>query len=215
MIKPAYASKGITLFHADCLEIIPGLENVNVIITDPPYGIRLVTRKGLKIVGDESPELGQFVLDFLNYKFSSPPMAAFASPKIPWKGKWNSLLVWDKGGGVGGGGDCKRSWKLTWELIQVNTRNPLNGKREASVIKQGISSQFLQIHPNRKPVDLVAYLIEKLSQPGQTILDPFMGSGTTGLACLMTGRKFIGIEKDPQYFKLSQKRILEEMEKKE
>ena len=215
MIKPAYASKCITLFHADCLEIIPGLENVNVIITDPPYGIRLVTRKGLKILGDESPELGQFVLDFLNYKFSSPPMAAFASPKIPWKGRWNSLLVWDKGGGVGGGGDCKRSWKLTWELIQVNSSKPLNGKRESSVFKRTISPQSLQIHPNRKPVDLVAYLIEKLSQPGDTILDPFMGSGTTGLACLQTGRKFIGIEKDPQYFKLSQKRILEEMEKKE
>ncbi|MFA5208629.1 MAG: DNA methyltransferase [Candidatus Paceibacterota bacterium] len=62
-------------------------------------------------------------------------------------------------------------------------------------------------HPTQKPVDLCAYLIETYSNPGDTILDPFMGSGTTGVACAKTGHNFIGIEIDPGYFKIAEKRI--------
>jgi site-specific DNA-methyltransferase (adenine-specific) len=62
-------------------------------------------------------------------------------------------------------------------------------------------------HPTQKPVDLCVYLIETYSNPGDAILDPFMGSGTTGVACVQTGRNFIGIEIDPGYFKIAEKRI--------
>jgi site-specific DNA-methyltransferase (adenine-specific) len=62
-------------------------------------------------------------------------------------------------------------------------------------------------HPTQKPVDLCAYLIETYSNPGDTILDPFMGSGTTGVACVQTGRNFIGCEIDEGYFKIAEKRI--------
>jgi site-specific DNA-methyltransferase (adenine-specific) len=62
-------------------------------------------------------------------------------------------------------------------------------------------------HPTQKPIDLCAYLIETYSKPGDTILDPFMGSGTTGVACVMTNRNFIGIEIDPGYYEIAKKRI--------
>ena len=66
-------------------------------------------------------------------------------------------------------------------------------------------------HPTQKPVDLMAYLVATYSQPGETVLDPFMGSGTTGLACVRTGRKFIGIERDPVHFETAVRRISAEL----
>ena len=62
-------------------------------------------------------------------------------------------------------------------------------------------------HPTTKPTKLMVALIERMSNPGDTILDPFMGSGTTGVACVQTGRNFIGIEIDPGYFEIAKKRI--------
>lgn len=63
------------------------------------------------------------------------------------------------------------------------------------------------LHPTQKPIALMAWCIERISQPGDTILDPFMGSGTTGVACVQTGRNFIGCEIDPGYFDIVKKRI--------
>ena len=64
-------------------------------------------------------------------------------------------------------------------------------------------------HPTEKPVELMKWLIETYTREGDTILDPFMGSGTTGVACVQTGRNFIGIEIDPTYFAIAEKRIKE------
>ena len=68
------------------------------------------------------------------------------------------------------------------------------------------------LHPTQKPVELMEYLIKTYTLPGETVLDNCMGSGTTGVACVNTGRKFIGIEKDPDYFEIASKRIAEEGE---
>ena len=65
------------------------------------------------------------------------------------------------------------------------------------------------LHPAQKPLALLTYLIEKATQPEDTVLDPFMGSGTTGVACVQTGRRFIGIEIDPKYYEIAQRRIAE------
>ena len=66
-----------------------------------------------------------------------------------------------------------------------------------------------KFHPMQKPIALMKYLIERFTQPNDTILDPFMGSGTTGVACVQTGRNFIGIEIEPKYFEIAEKRIAE------
>ena len=110
-----------TLYLGDCMDILPTLGNVNVAITDPPYGINLQDNsKGGRygrsrpaweygIAGDETPEIGNAFLDWC--KANSLPTIAFASPRLPWPGDWSSYLVWDKGPAVGGGGDVKRCWK--------------------------------------------------------------------------------------------------------
>jgi site-specific DNA-methyltransferase (adenine-specific) len=71
-----------------------------------------------------------------------------------------------------------------------------------------IASEGKTVHPTQKPVALMEYLIKTYTNPGEVVLDPFMGSGTTGVACIDTGRRFIGIERDPGYFDIAEKRIM-------
>lgn len=201
----------VELHLGDCLEILPTLLHIDVVITDPPYGITLENHgqfawaDGQIVNGDHSMELGQAVLDWAEQH--NLCVVTFASPWQPWRGTWRNLLVWDKGPAVGGGGDFATCWKRTWELIQI-ARNPrLNGNRDASVYQRYVGPSSYHLHPNQKPVDLIEYLVEKVSQPGDTIFDPFMGSGTTGVACVKSNRNFIGCEIDPTYFALAEKRI--------
>jgi len=203
----------VTLYHGDCLDTLPTLEagSVDAVVTDPPYGIALENHgqfawtEGQVVVGDYSPELGQAVLDWA--ASLGLCVVTFASPWGVWDGDWRNLLVWDKGPAVGGGGDFRTCWKRTWELVQIARNPPLNGKRDASVYKRYVGPSSYHLHPNQKPTDFVEYLVGKVTQPGATVLDPFMGSGTTGVACVQTGRNFIGIEIDEGYFDIAQQRI--------
>lgn len=118
--------------------------------------------------------------------------------------------MWDKGGAVGGGGDIKKCLKRTWELIQVANNDDMNGKRGESVWRHPIIPQDTSLHICAKPVGLMAKIVNRFSCVGATVLDPFMGSGTTGIACIKTGRKFIGIEKDATHFENALNRIKKE-----
>lgn len=79
----------------------------------------------------------------------------------------------------------------------------------AKIYKKSVLS-YDKHHPTQKPVELMSWCITHLPKETKTILDPFMGSGTTGVACLQMGRKFIGIEKDPDYFEIACQRIQQE-----
>jgi len=157
------------------------------------------------LLNDHSQEAGQTALDWAE-KFKLP-CAAFASPRLPWKGQWRNLIVWDKGECVAGGGDVATCLKLSWELIQVARNRKLGCGRDGSVWRRWLQQSEFTHHPTEKPVDLIQRLILTCFASESTILDPFMGSGTTGVACIQTGRSFIGIEKDPTYFDIAVKRI--------
>ena len=75
------------------------------------------------------------------------------------------------------------------------------------MLQEDMKNKDFRFHPTQKPVGLMTWIIEKYTEEGQTICDPFMGSGTTGVACIQTGRNFIGIEKDEKYFEIAKKRI--------
>lgn len=206
-----------TLYLADCMDVLPTLGKVDCVITDPPYGINLQDNsKGgrygrsrpaweYSIVGDETPAVGNALLEWC--EINNLPTIAFASPRLPWAGNWSSMLVWDKGPAVGGGGDVKRCWKQSWELIQVARCGILNGQRDESVLKFWAMPSLSEQHPAAKPVPLMVYLIEKTTSYQQIILDPFLGSGNTGVAAIQLGRKFVGIEREPKYFKIACDRI--------
>jgi site-specific DNA-methyltransferase (adenine-specific) len=209
----------VTVVEGDCLEVLRALPDgcVHAVITDPPYGINLRDnsqggRHGRRrpagenaIVGDETTDLGITVLGWCRER--NLPTVAFASPRLPWPGKWSSLLVWDKGGAVGGGGDVKRCWKQTWELIQVARTGELREGRDAAVLRYTALPKLSAVHPAAKPVDLMRYLIRQTTDPGDLILDPFAGSGTTGVAAALEGRRCLLIEKVPTYAAICRERV--------
>lgn len=200
------------LWHGDCREILHGLQGVDAVVSDPPYGISLQNH-GVKdgrrrvdeyaIAGDECQTAGLDVLAWADEKCL--PVVFFASPRLPWPGDWRNWLAWDKGGAVGGGGDIKTCWKQTWELIQVRRNGPLAGPRDESVIRWPVLPTDSTLHSCQKPVGLMAYLLSKLNPVFP--LDPFMGSGSTGVACAQTGRKFVGIEIDRRHFDIACERV--------
>lgn len=212
-----------TLYLGDCLDVLPTLSPVDAVVTDPPYGIRLSNNGQFSALSrpvhlDDDPKEVQNRIDVL-IKLQCNA-AFFCSPFNVFNGPWNSVLVWDKGGGVGAGGDPARCWKRSFELILVRAvREVFPDKgRDVAVIRRPIFAGIVanenelinHDHACAKPVDLMEYLIRRLSRTGEQVFDPFMGSGTTGVACVRLGRKFIGIEIEPRYFDIACRRIEEE-----
>ncbi len=133
-------------------------------------------------------------------------MVAFCSPYVPLPGDWRNVLCWNKGAHVGGGGDRDTCWKRDWEMICVSRHaGALAGGRDSAVLN--FTSLFAKPsgHFAEKPVALMEYLVAKVQ--AKRVLDPFMGSGTTGVACVRLGRRFVGIELEPKYFDIAVKRI--------
>lgn len=204
----------IELYHGSCLDYLDYLAGFKklVIIADPPYGKSLANhspggrrRKGsYEIVGDEDQNVGLTVSNWAAKR--RLPTAFFAAPDLPWPGKWRNYLVWDKGGAVGGGGDPGTCWKRTWELIQI-ARNKMYGSRDEGVLKFPVGPGDSPYHPAQKPVALMTYLIEKLTAVDDIVVDPFMGSGSTGVAAVLTGRQFVGMESAVGHFTTAQWRI--------
>lgn len=212
-------AESVKVVEGDCLEVLPRLDAAAfaAVITDPPYGINLKdnsqggrygrsrTAMQYAIVGDETQEVGLSALKWCEE--NKKPTVAFASPRLPWPGKWSSLLVWDKGGAVGGGGDVTRCWKQTWELIQVARLDRLRCGRDAAVLRYPVLPKLSAIHPAAKSLDLMRYLIRQVTDPGDLVLDPFAGSGTTGVAAALEGRRCLLIEKEPAYAKICRERV--------
>lgn len=204
-----------TLLCADCLPLLPTLGPVDCMITDPPYGIRLANHArgrergdyAYTIVGDDSRLSGVAALAWAAGR--GLPTLAFASPMLPWPGQWRQWLVWDKGAKYGGGGDMRTCWKQSWELLQVARNKPLHGPRDEGVLRFAPVPLGAYVHPAEKPLALLRYLVRKLTQPGDVVVDPFLGSGTTAIACLQLGRACIGIEIEPAVFALACQQVRE------
>lgn len=208
---------GVELYCGDCLEILPQLENVDAVVTDPPYGYDYqtnrvaptTTAKWMRkpIMGDSDTSLRDSVIAWAEGK----PWAAFGAWRMPKPEGVRGVLIWDKGP-ASGMGDLSFPWKGSWEEIYVGGQG-WAGHRGEGVIKGHwivTRASMGRIHPNEKPVSLMGQLLEKLPQ-GCTVLDPFMGSGTTGIACIRTGRRFVGIEKDPTHYATALERITNEL----
>lgn len=215
-MEPTWQSDdgSVRLFLGDCRDVLPSLTGVDAVVTDPPYGIGL--RNGDvdghrsdrwdSIEGDCDQSVGLSVLDWAFDR--ELPTVAFASPWKPWPGKWRNLIAWDKGGAVGGGGDIATCLKRSWELVMVARNLPIPRRLE-SVWRYPMIPSDTANHICAKPVELMEELTDTFSRG--TVLDPFMGSGTTGVACVRLGRKFVGVEVDRRYFDVARNRIQESM----
>jgi len=194
-----------TLYLGDCLEVLPTLGKVDAVVTDPPYGIDYKSGHAgdlpRSIEGDKDTTLRDAIINL------GHPSAVFATWRCVPPVKPRGCLVWEKN--AGGMGDLSFPWRPNFEVIWIFGYG-WSGYRGSSVLRSSTvctwnSGPAARCHPHEKPVDLIEQLIEK--SPHGTILDPFMGSGTTGVACVQTGRRFIGIEKEPKYFDVACKRI--------
>jgi DNA modification methylase len=195
------------LYLGDCYTILP--VKADVVVTDPPYGVAYSTNmggkfQGVAISGDESTAARDVALSLC----SEIPALVFGSWKQPRPANVRQVLIWEKGDHVGMG-DLSCPWRPNTEEIYVIGPGFV-GHRGSSVLKHNAPSPNFtpahsRHHPTEKPVRLMTDLIAKC--PGTTVLDPFMGSGTTGVACANLGRSFVGIEIDRQYFDIACERI--------
>lgn len=194
-----------TLYLGDCREVLPTIGKVDAVVTDPPYGIGASTgvgKYGVQKWGGAA-DLGwdsvapQDVVDSL---------LLLDVPTVLWGANYFRLppyrkaLVWDKGAGMRSRtfAEAELAFCSVSGNAEVYCRDPLaegdyRGKE----------------HPTQKPVPVIEWCISRLPEGCDLILDPFMGSGTTGVACAKLGRRFIGIEIESKYFDIACRRIEE------
>lgn len=212
----------MTLLQGDCLELMKGIpdESVDLILTDPPYGINFISNhrkeKYDAIKNDECLNwLDAFVDSIYKILKENTAVYCFCSwhnvdvfkRAFEKKFKLKNIIVWEKNNTSMG--DLKGSYAPKYELVIFahKGRRLLNGFRYADVIKATRTGN--KYHPTEKPVDLLKLFVSESSNTGDVVFDPFMGSGSTGVACINTGRKFIGMELDKQYFDIAVNRIAE------
>jgi DNA modification methylase len=208
-VKPVVIGSA-ELWLGDCREIMPLLPRAGSIITDPPYGIAYRSGHatdalwvgGRAISGDETTAARDEVIAWAG----NMPGLYFGTWRADRPASTRMVLIWDKGGALGMGA-LDLPWKPDHEEIYVLGKGFAGTRDCGSVIKhppvQSMAKNGRQ-HPTEKPVGLMRQLIRKTSG---AILDPFMGSGTTGVAAVQMGRKFIGIEREPKYFAIACRRI--------
>ena len=185
------------LYLGDCMDILPTLPKVDAVITDPPFGVGNFVQisgnvRGAVVTWNESGPSEEF-FNLIKQK---------SNYRIVWGANYFNCfegaggLVWVKNQPMPNMSKAEMastSWGNKVELINLTWTNYVNTKEST--------------HPCERPVGLYAWCIEQVPKQPQTILDPFMGSGTTGVAAIQLGRSFIGIEREPKYFEIACQRI--------
>lgn len=195
-----------TLYLGDCRDILPTLGKVDAVVTDPPYGMdwaftgqgsgksaqggKNSITKGQRIIGDQEDFDPRFLLKY-------GKVIIWGMHHFPQYLRRGSVLVWIKKFPNAFGtflSDADLAWMNKGCGVYCSpTVNPA-------------SFQADKVHPTQKPVEIMRWCIEKCGD-AETVLDPFMGSGTTGVAAVQMGRKFIGIEREERYFEIACRRI--------
>jgi site-specific DNA-methyltransferase (adenine-specific)/modification methylase len=201
-----------TLYLGDCMDILPTLPKVDAVITDPPYGI------GYEYQGyeDTQANLEKLIASFVPFGRSMAKRMAITCgntniaiyPKADWYGCWTFDTTSSRG---------KLGWSQ-WQPILFYGEDITKGTKSVgnmlksdrihcSIRPDQLSDSQGYGHTCSKPLQFMSALLGRFSIADETILDPFMGSGTTGVAAIQLGRKFIGIEREPKYFDIAVKRL--------
>ena len=217
------------IFNGDCIVGMGSIpdESIDLIVTDPPYLMKYKTghRKDknhkfcTEIMGDDDPDL---IHDYIRecyrilkndsacYIFCNVNKVEVFKEELENAGfNIKNMIIWVKNNHTAG--DLVAQYGKKYEIIfYVNKgRCPIRNGRITDVWEFPRVSAKTLLHQNQKPTELIQQCIEKSSDPGAIVFDGFMGSGTTAIACLETGRHYIGYELDPEYYKIAQNRILD------
>ena len=217
----------IKLIYGDCIEKMNELIDqgirVDLIITDPPYLMNYKTNHRLNKSHDfcstiPNDDNYKMIEDFVSlsyeilkdntafYCFCNQNKIDFFKKTIEKHFKIKNIIVWVKNNWTAG--DLRGAFGKQYEFIILANKGRyiFNGKRITDVWNFDRISGKKQLHQNQKPVELIELCLEKHSKSGDLVLDPFMGSGTTGVACINKDRDFIGIELNKSYFNIAMKR---------
>jgi site-specific DNA-methyltransferase (adenine-specific) len=222
-MKPYFEENGITIYHADCREVLPSLQSVDAVATDPPYGVNLgeantgqERERGRQIYSmfADTPEyLESVVIPSFSAALSISKRGALTP------GNRNAFLypkpddigVWYHPAGSGRG---KWGFVLA-HLILYYGPDPRGGQKATASScswRDNLSvSGYLKVHPCPKPLKFAKWLVGKVSLEGETVLDPFCGTGTTLEAAKDLGRKAIGIEIEERYCEIAAKRMAQQV----
>jgi len=219
-LKPYYEHNGITIYNADCREVLPTLGKVDLVLTDPPYGIgadraaKSAAEQRIKANGKSKAGRGWKDYGETSWDDERPSVETFGEifnhslHQIVWGGNYFSdyfrpsmgWLIWDKGQRGFSLADGEMAWTSFQNALRIKT------------VARGKALQDGKQHPTQKSLDIMVWSIEYADRHGSasTILDPFMGSGTTLVAAKQLGRQAIGIELEEKYCEIAAKRLSQE-----
>jgi len=225
-MKPYYEHAGITIYHGDCREVLPSL-TADLTLTDPPYGVGFNYGNGYK---DSHAQYGDFLKEWLPLAEDvTDRCAVFQSPRnVTWWHPWfaprdyrlisipKAFVQWNVGSDVQWSTDYVLYWRSGAESAGAKKAEPKEMFTSSTPRDWFISYDSCVVgtrpeHPCPRPFDAMVFLVDLLSKPEQTILDPFMGSGTTLRAAKDLGRRAIGIEIEEKYCEIAAKRLSQEV----
>jgi len=215
--KPYYEESGITIYLGDCNYILPAIQQVDLILTDPPYGLDIGgagTIGGAGVVQPKDYGISDWDIEPMSMQ-QWMLMRAKCDKWIVWGGNHlchvigpsAGVLAWDK--------KCQNDWNDTFsemEFAWTNLLTRAKGFRHlwAGALRASERGANVREHPTQKPLALLQWCLG-FAPDAQTILDPFMGSGTTLRAAKDLGRKAIGIEIEEKYCEIAAKRLAQEV----
>jgi site-specific DNA-methyltransferase (adenine-specific) len=211
-VDPYYRDELVTIFHARCEDVLPSIDpaDVDLLLTDPPYGIDYDNRHrggesrgrlaSWKIAGDNAPFDPSHLLHFRRLVLWGGNNFA---DRLPASGSW---LVWDKTPGEAPTTFATSNCELAW-TYGVATRGI---KRLHCRWSRTVRNGEALLHPTQKPVALMRWIVETWTEPGDLVLDPYMGSGPVAQACHELGRRYIGIEVVEDYCKVAVSRLAQQ-----
>lgn len=230
-MKPYYEDDRVTVYNADCDEVLPGLpsSSAQLLLTDPPYGVDFQSnRRALrfdKIAGDDGSADIRASLALACNVLARSRHAYIFGPKdvLPEELTARVDLIWDKE--YVGMGNLQVPWgpaheSITFAVNQPSKANRADGfggltarMRRGSVIRcpRPTNGAGSRRHPNEKPVLLLRQIIESSTVWGETVLDPFMGSGSTLVAAMLEGRRAVGIEVSERYCEMAVTRLRQDV----
>lgn len=213
-MKHEILAPGVEIYCGDCREVMTTLDYQSALVTDPPYGIKEAAGKNksrgnlavARDYGNARWDDKTIDKELLNLAMGAARWLVIFGGNYYELAPSSCWLIWDKEN-TGDFADCEMAWTNLPKAVR-RLRYRWNGMLRANNEPRGD-------HPTQKPLGVMEWVIQQLPNDAQSILDPFMGSGTTGVAAVKLGRKFIGIEIEPRYYATARERITKAIEEHE